>query len=64
MKNNKKDSFPKDKKALKNAPATSPAKDRQGGANTNFPQEYEEQIGEDIRMVPQPFVKPKKTKLK
>ncbi len=61
MKNNKTDKFPKDKKPLKKAPATSPTKDGQGDSNPNFPQEYEEQIGTDIRMVPQPFVKPKKS---
>ncbi len=30
----------------------------QGGANSSFPQEYEEQQSMNIRMKPQPYVKP------
>ncbi len=64
MKKNNKDSFPKNKEPLKQAPAISPKKDGQGGANSNFPQEYEEQQSMDIRMKPQPFVKSKKRLIK
>jgi hypothetical protein len=55
---------PEIKKPLKDAPATSPKKDRQGGPNSNFSQEYEEQLSTDIRMKPQPFVKTKKVAVK
>jgi hypothetical protein len=60
MKKNTKDSSPKNKKPLKQAPTTSPKKDGQGSKNLSFPQEYEEQLSEEIRMKPQPFEKPKK----
>ena len=61
MKKNNMTGSPEIKKPLKDASATSPKKDAQGRPNSSFPQEYEEQIGTDIRMVPQPFVKPKKS---
>ncbi|CAN5276301.1 hypothetical protein BH09BAC2_BH09BAC2_02200 [soil metagenome] len=60
MKKNSNDGSPKNKEPLKQAPATSPKKDRQGGKNSSFPQEYEEERSMNIRMVPQPLVKPKK----
>jgi hypothetical protein len=60
VKKNNKDSSPKNKKPLKQAPATSPDKDRQGSKNSSFPQEYEEQLSTNIRMKPQPFIKPEK----
>ncbi len=53
MKKNNMTGSPKNKGPLK-----------QGGANSNFPQEYEEQLSTDIRMKPQPFVKPKKVGVK
>lgn len=55
---------PKNKKPLKDAPATSPKEDGQGSKNPSFPQEYEEQRSEEIRMKPQPLVKPKKAEVK
>ncbi|MEO7767636.1 MAG: hypothetical protein ABIS01_09430 [Ferruginibacter sp.] len=61
MKKNNMTGSPKTKEPLKEAPATSPKKDGQGGKNSNFPQEYEEQRSEEIRMKPQPFVKLKKS---
>lgn len=60
MKNDNKNIMPKNKKPLKEAPATSPAKDRQGGKNSSFPQEYEEHVSEQIRMKKQPLIEPKK----
>lgn len=60
MKKNNMTGSPKNKKPLKDAPATSPKKDSQGSKNSNFPQEYEEQLSEEIRMKPQPLAKPKK----
>ena len=41
-------------------PETPLKTNKQGGANPTFPQEYEEQVGMDIRMKPQPYVKPEK----
>ena len=64
MKKDKMTGAPKNKEPLKQAPATSPKKDEQGGANANFPQEYEEQVSPDIRMKPQPFIKQKKSEVK
>jgi hypothetical protein len=60
MKKNNKVSSPKKSEDIKEEPETSSKKTKQGGANPTFPQEYEEQAGMDIRMKPQPFVKPKK----
>ena len=60
MKKNNMTGSPEIKKPLKDASATSPKKDAQGRPNSSFPQEYEEQLNTDIRMKPQPFVKPKK----
>jgi hypothetical protein len=59
MKKNVMTGSPEIKKPLKDAPVTSPKKNRQGGANSSLPQEYEEQLSTDIRMKPQPLVKPK-----
>ena len=50
------DSLGTNKKSL-----TSEKKIEQGGENVNFPQEYEEQLGMDIRMKPQPLAMPKKS---
>jgi hypothetical protein len=50
MKKNNKGSSPNNKEPLK-----------QGRANSNFPQEYEEQLSTDIRMKPQPLEAWKKT---
>lgn len=61
MKKNSMTGSPEIKKPLKDAPATAPTKDRQGGPNSSLPQEYEEQLSTDIRMKPQPYVKPKKS---
>jgi ribose 5-phosphate isomerase B len=55
VKKNSMTGSPEIKKPLKDAPATSPKKDRQDGPNSNFPQEYEEQLSTDIRMTPQPL---------
>ncbi len=60
MKKNNMTGSPKNIEPLKDAPATSPGKDGQGSKNSSFPQEYEEQRSEEIRMKPQPLVKPKK----
>ena len=62
MKKDNKDVSPEDSEAIKQEPVTSKNKLKQGGANSSFPQEYEEQLGTDIRMKPQPFGKPKKRK--
>ncbi len=64
MKKNNNNVSPKTKEPLKKAPATSPDKDAQGGANPSFPQEYEEGLSPNIRMIPQPLVKPKKPEIK
>ncbi len=64
MKKNHKDSSPKNKEPLKQTPVTSPKKDVQGGTNTSFPQEYEEQRSMEIRMKPQPLVNPQKSRNK
>lgn len=61
MKKDSNNVSPKTKMTLKKAPATSPEKDAPGVANPSFPQEYEEGLSINIRMVPQPLVKPKKT---
>ncbi len=60
MKKNNKDRSPEDNKAIHQEFQTSEKKPKQGGTNSIFPQEYEEQLGTDIRMKPQPFGKPKK----
>lgn len=60
MKKNNMTGSPKNIEPLKDAPATTPKKDAQGSKNSSFPQEYEEQRSEEIRMKPQPLVKPKK----
>ncbi len=61
MKKNNKDRSPENSEAIKKEPVTSKKKIKQGGANSSFPQEYEEQRSMDIRMKPQPLVKPKKS---
>ncbi len=62
MKKNKKGRSPENSGAIKKEPVTSENKIEQGGANSSFPQEYEEQRSMDIRMKPQPFIKPKKSR--
>ena len=49
------ESNPNDKKDKKNQPV-----EKESG-NDNFPQEYEEQRNEDLRMNPQPLEKPAKS---
>ena len=60
MKKNNKDKSCEKSEVKKQDPITSKKKLYQGGININFPQEYEEQRSTDIRMKPQPYVKPKK----
>jgi len=50
----------KNTEGLRKETETSTNHIKQGGANSTFPQEYEEQLTVDIRMKSQPFVKPKK----
>jgi hypothetical protein len=51
----------KSSEAIKKEPGTASKEIVERGANDSFPQEYEEQRSMDIRMVPQPFVKPAKS---
>lgn len=60
MKKNNKDKSTKNSGDIKKEPVTAANKIEQGGANSSFPQEYEEQLSMDIRMKPQPLVEPKK----
>lgn len=46
-----------DKQLKKNQPK------KKGSGNPSFPQEYEEQRKNDIRMKPQPLVKPEKNEV-
>jgi hypothetical protein len=61
MKKNNKGRSSAYSEAIEHAPLTS-TKKNQGGENSSFPQEYEEQRSMDIRMKPQPFGQPKKSK--
>ncbi len=60
MKKDNKDKSVKISDSIKKEPETSSENTDQGGANQTFPQEYEEQASMDIRMKPQPYIKPKK----
>lgn len=60
MKKDNKTIIPQNKKALKQEPESSATKNEQIETNKSFPQEYEEQRSMDIRMKPQPYIKPKK----
>jgi hypothetical protein len=61
MKKNKKDKSPESSE-VKNRKTVRPAADiEQGGENPSFPQEYEEQLSNDIRMKPQPLEVQEKT---
>ena len=60
MKNNDEQSY-ENNPIIKQEPIASTEIIKQGRANPNFPQEYEEQLGNDIRMTPQPLEVTKKT---
>ncbi|MEO7486824.1 MAG: hypothetical protein ABIU77_06965 [Ferruginibacter sp.] len=64
MKKNNKESSIENNKTIHQEFPTPGKKLKQGGANANFPQEYEEERSMDIRMKPQPLVKPKKSGVK
>jgi hypothetical protein len=61
MKKNKIDRSTDNSDGIKKDHITSVKKNEQGGANSSFPQEYEEQRNMEIRMKPQPLVKHKKS---
>lgn len=60
MKNSKKEIAPDRSSTSTRKIETTKKKGVQKEANSSFPQEYEEQQNIDIRMKPQPLVKPKK----
>ena len=60
MEKKKKDQSPENSESIQD-PVTSTNRIIQGRANPNFPQEYEEQLSDDIRMIPQPLEAEKKT---
>ena len=59
MKKDNKNKSSENSEAIKKENSSS-EKIEQGGANSSFPQEYEEERSIDIRMKPQPLVKPEK----
>ncbi len=61
MKKNYKDKSSQNKDITKQDPPALTEKIKQGGVNSTFPQEYEEQLNTNIRMKPQPLVTPKKS---
>lgn len=60
MEKNNKDGLPENSEPVEKQPLISTKKLNNGGANSSYPQEYEEQVSPDIRMKPQPFTEPKK----
>jgi ribose 5-phosphate isomerase B len=60
MKKNNKDKSREDSEVKKRKTVRPAVEIEQGGANSNFPQEYEEQLSTDIRMTPQPLEAQKK----
>ena len=64
MKKTTTDNSSENSEVINKGPQTSAKKLSEGGLNSNQPQEYEEQVSPNIRMKPQPFIKPKKVRLK
>ena len=67
MKKNKKGKSPQNSEVKKRHAVTiegfekdNSTSNEPGAANPDFPQEYEEQVSTDIRMKPQPLIKPEK----
>jgi ribose 5-phosphate isomerase B len=61
MKKNKKDQSPENSEVKKRKTVRPAAEIQQGGENSSFPQEYEEQLSTGIRMKPQPLEAQEKT---
>jgi hypothetical protein len=56
------DNSPKNKAPIEEERKTADKQIKQGGENSTFPQEYEEDQSMALRMKPQPFVQPGKKK--
>jgi hypothetical protein len=61
MKKNNKHKSPEKSEIREKEPVRASNIREPGGENSNFPEEYEEQRSMDIRMKPQPYIKPEKS---
>ncbi len=59
MKKNIAENLPANNEAINEDGKSKDKKPNEGGLNSKFPQEYEEQVSPNIRMKPQPFNKKK-----